>query len=155
MTRRGKKSKGKGRRSTRKAKAQQSNRYLIIGAVVIIVLVGLGFLLLGPRIGSSSQTANENQSMADAKILYDNNCASCHGEGGQGHIQLNAPALDSSEHAWHHADEQLISIIRNGGANMPPVGSDFSDEDVVAVIAYFKQWWTQEHKDFQPGEIGE
>ena len=155
MTRRGKKSKGKGKRSTRKAKAKKSSRNLIIGVIVAAVLIGLGFLLFRPQPDALNQTGAQEISMADAKVLYDNNCASCHGDQGQGHIQLNAPALDSSEHAWHHADEQLINIIRDGGTNMPPVGSDFSDEDVVAVIAYFKQWWTQEHKDFQRGDIGE
>jgi mono/diheme cytochrome c family protein len=89
------------------------------------------------------------------EALYEDTCASCHGANGEGHAQLDAPALDHSEHAWHHADEQIVHIIRNGGFQMPPVGADLSDSDMESLIAYFKGWWTEEQREIQRGSTGE
>lgn len=37
------------------------------------------------------------------------------GEKGEGYAnELNAPALDASEHAWQHADQQIYEWIING-----------------------------------------
>ncbi len=86
---------------------------------------------------------------------YQAACAACHGVEGQGHVLLNAPALNGSEHSWHHPDEQIIGLIRNGGTNMPPVGAAWDQEEIDAVLTYFKQWWSPQQRRSQTGTIGE
>lgn len=112
------------------------------------------YFLISPGQNPPSKAIGVEERSA-GQSLYETNCASCHGSQGQGHIEPNAPALDESEHAWHHPDEQIMLIIKNGGFNMPPVGADMSEEQIETIVAYIKQWWTEEQKDFQPGDIGE
>jgi mono/diheme cytochrome c family protein len=76
-------------------------------------------------------------------------CAQCHGENAEGYAnELNAPALDASEHAFHHPDQQIHDWIVNGklgvGRQMPPLGDQLTDGEVHAVIDYLHTLWTEE-----------
>jgi mono/diheme cytochrome c family protein len=76
-------------------------------------------------------------------------CAQCHGENAEGYAnELNAPALNSSEHAFHHPDQQIHDWIVNGklgvGRQMPPLGDQLADREVHAVIDYLHTLWTKE-----------
>ena len=76
-------------------------------------------------------------------------CAICHGENAEGNANvLAAPALDSTEHAWHHPDPQIHDWIVNGklglGRQMPSLGEQLTDAEVHAVIAYLHTLWTPE-----------
>ncbi len=81
--------------------------------------------------------------LALGETVYKENCMSCHGENGEGHI---GPALNGSDHTWHHPDPQLVATIRDGipGTQMVGLGDKLSDEEIEAVISYFKQWWPAE-----------
>lgn len=130
------------------------NWRLIFGIFIGIGITAVIYFLLLP---SENTPARVNTSPKNfmGRSLYKANCASCHGFQGEGHIEPNAPALDHSEHAWHHSDEQIIMIIRNGGFNMPPVGAKMNDEEIGNIIVYLKGWWTEGQKEFQEGGIGE
>ena len=58
------------------------------------------------------------------------------------------PPLNGSAHAWHHSIPQLARTIKEGGIKlggvMPPFGDKLSDQDVLAVIAYFQSKWPDE-----------
>lgn len=76
-------------------------------------------------------------------------CAQCHGENAEGYAnELNAPALDSTEHAFHHPDQQIHDWIINGklgvGRQMPPLGDQLTDGEVHAVIDYLHTIWTED-----------
>lgn len=81
-------------------------------------------------------------------------CAECHGENGEGYAnELAAPALDASEHAWHHPDQQICEWIVNGklgiGREMPALGDQLAPEEIAAVITYLHTLWTPEQLDTQ------
>ncbi len=76
-------------------------------------------------------------------------CAACHGPNAEGYAnELNAPALDATEHASEHPDQQIHDWIVNGklglGREMPAQGENLTDEEVHAVIAYLQTLWTEE-----------
>lgn len=146
----------KSRNSSNKAKklTASRNRSLVIVIFSGIFIIAVVYMLL-PRSKNALIQETASVSMGIGQALYKENCASCHGSRGEGHIEMNAPALDDSEHAWHHADGQLIQIIRSGGFNMPPVGAEMSDAEIELIIAHIKNWWTEEQKGFQAGDIGE
>jgi len=130
---------------------------------LIVGIFILGAVLLG-LIQSYKAQENEAQLMsisqevlAHGEELYQSNCMSCHGEDGAGNMQNLIPALDGSMHSWHHDDEYLINQIRNGSQNMPAIGlnENWTDEDVEAVLSYFKQWWSKQQMNVQKGTIGE
>ena len=99
----------------------------------------------------------EQPILALGERLFQANCASCHGVSGEGHTDENqiAPAVNGSEHAWHHGDEQILGMIQNGGRFMPAVGAEWTQEEREAVWVYAKHWWTPEQREFQPGDLGE
>lgn len=93
--------------------------------------------------------------------LYQSQCASCHGANLEGQAnwrergsdgRLPAPPHDESGHTWHHPDEVLIRITRDGVAkaaglpdyvsSMPTFGDSLSDADIVAVLSWIKSRWS-------------
>lgn len=131
--------------------------WLILGLAVLFA----GVLAIATRAPAQDEQADvtsavDSEVLALGETIYAANCAACHGAEGEGYASIqNAPALNGSEHSWHHRDEQIISLIRQGGMVMPAVGAEWSDEEIEAVLSYVKAWWTPQQRDFQPGTIGE
>lgn len=85
--------------------------------------------------------------------LYQKYCQSCHGVRGAGeqlsfsayiHREIPAPALDDSQHAWHHGDDDLTAFILNGWprtARMPAWKGTLSESQVRDIVAYIKSLW--------------
>lgn len=81
-------------------------------------------------------------------------CAECHGQNAEGYAnELGAPALDATEHASEHPDQQIHDWIVNGklglDRQMPPQGDNLTDEEIHAVIAYLHTLWTEEQLAIQ------
>lgn len=74
--------------------------------------------------------------------VYESTCAACHGQQGEGHVLPEAPALNETEHAWHHPGGQIQEIIKKGGQVMPALAGQLSDEQIAAVIRTIQAWWT-------------
>jgi mono/diheme cytochrome c family protein len=105
--------------------------------------------------------------VALGRKVYLQNCASCHGTNAEGAANwlepdargnLPPPPHDDTGHTWRHSDAELAEIIRNGmrdifnktpDLTMPPFKDRLSDEEIAAVIAYFKSLWSDEHRRFQ------
>lgn len=95
------------------------------------------------------------QQFETGKIVYAENCARCHGKYGQSIVEnwkrpnpdgtFPPPPLNGSAHTWHHPFEVLMKTINEGGApvggTMPAFGDSLSNEEKVAVIAYFQSFW--------------
>jgi mono/diheme cytochrome c family protein len=66
------------------------------------------------------------------RILFDHNCAHCHGEDARGDEGPNLYNLAKS-------DARITAIIKGGiKGEMPTFAKKFSDEDVQALIAYLR-----------------
>ena len=130
-----------------------------VGLLLFVAIV-IGALIFANR-PSAQQNSNvaieSSEQLILGETIYQANCAQCHAVDGSGYANeaLPAPALNGSEHSWHHSDDQILTLIRQGSRFMPAVGIDWSDEEVEAVWAYVKQWWSEEQKSFQQGSIGE
>lgn len=123
-------------------------------ALLVALAAALPYAL--PRLLDSTPPDKQLATAAEVgETRYRQSCASCHGPQGAGHLYPGAPALDASEHAWHHSDAQIIRLMRSGGPSMPAVAGRWSDDDVAAVMAYMKSWWTLEQRQNQVGTIGE
>lgn len=98
------------------------------------------------------------------QTVYNTQCASCHGVNGEGQFpnaplerdstgRYGAPPHDDTGHTWHHDDDLIRRIIREGGMGdpvnfyvMPALGSTLSEGEIEAVIAYIKTMWTPEQQ---------
>ena len=99
-----------------------------------------------------------NQDVVDYGAgLFQQNCTICHGVNAEGtkewkKTDVNGnyppPPLNGSAHAWHHSIPQLARSVKEGGIKlggvMPPFGDKLTDQDVLAVIAYFQSKWPDE-----------
>lgn len=92
--------------------------------------------------------------------VYAQHCAACHGAKLEGQPEwrrrlpngrLPAPPHDESGHTWHHLDNVLFAITRNGlvppyapkdyASDMPPFRGVLRDEEIWAVLAFIKSHW--------------
>jgi mono/diheme cytochrome c family protein len=91
--------------------------------------------------------------VAQGKLLYAANCASCHGPQGEGQDWrtpvapglLPAPAHNREGHTWHHPTQQLLEIIADGGktpgSTMPAFKDRLTETQQRAILAYIKALW--------------
>mgnify|MGYP002622986641 CR=1 FL=1 len=104
----------------------------------------------------------DNEVVARGAELYQAHCASCHGNDLSGEDDWRvakedgsypAPPHDSSGHTWHHPDDVLLEIIRDGSdapqSRMPTFGEKLSDEEILAIIEFLKSSWGPEERAYQ------
>ncbi|MDO6732953.1 cytochrome c [Marinovum sp. 2_MG-2023] len=103
----------------------------------------------------------------DGAALYQENCASCHGAKLEGQPdwrsrdadgRLPAPPHDATGHTWHHSDDILFQITREGTAavvgdgyesNMPGFGDTLEDAQIHAILEYIKSTWPDRERAYQ------
>jgi mono/diheme cytochrome c family protein len=134
-----------------------------------LLVAGVAALVLGGAAGAIWLVAGQAASSARitaGRQIYAEHCASCHGAKLEGQPnwreplpsgRMPAPPHDASGHAWHHADADIILIIKEGlGAivpnyqsDMPAFGGVLTDEDIQAVLAYMKSTWPDRERKYQ------
>ena len=108
--------------------------------------------------------------MATGQRVYEAHCGSCHGARLEGQPRwrerlpngrLPAPPHDPTGHTWHHSDEALFRITKEGVAaiaggnyqsDMPAFKGVLSDAEIWAVLAYIKSTWPESIRARQPRE---
>ncbi len=99
---------------------------------------------------------------ARGKEVYEQYCASCHGADLSGDPNWRTPnpdgsypppPHDSSGHTWHHPDRALAEIVEGGSdfpeSRMPVFGEILGDEEIRAILEFFKTAWGPEERGFQ------
>lgn len=132
----------------------------IILTVTAAVISGAVVSACGP--GQSSVPALDEGQVTRGGELYQENCASCHRSDLSGDPDWKTrnddgsyrpPPHDSSGHTWHHPDRVLIEIIRDGSdfpqSRMPSFGDKLSDEDIAAILEFFKANWGDQERAYQ------
>ncbi|WHZ12231.1 MAG: Cytochrome c family protein [Burkholderiaceae bacterium] len=144
---------------------------LVLGAaglLALLLVAGAGYFSL---LDNNRQAAAPLHSLRpdDPQLLrvgariYAQQCAACHGAEGEGQPSwrdrgldglLPAPPHDPSGHTWHHPDEQLFAITKQGLARlinqpdyrtaMPIYDGVLSDDEIVAVLSWIKTQWPPE-----------
>lgn len=135
----------------------------------LIVLVIISLMMSACTTGRSDEQyiATNPEAYTLGQQVYIQNCASCHGENGEGQFpdapmqpdstgRIGAPPHNGEGHTWHHDDDLLYQIVREGGMGnaqmfypMPAFGEHLSEEEIEAVIFYIRTFWTEEQRQSQ------
>jgi mono/diheme cytochrome c family protein len=138
-----------------------------LGQRVKRMLIGMTMVMFaacGKTSTPRPQADPANAVQVDAgRTVYTKHCANCHGARLEGQPdwrqrmpngRLPAPPHDDSGHTWHHSDEMLFGITKNGlvpdyappdyQSDMPAFGGRLSDNDIWAVLAFIKSRWSPE-----------
>ncbi len=134
---------------------------LLVGGLVMAVFAGRHYAQTASNAASSAEVIEQGRQ------IYADQCASCHGaqlEGQPGWRsplpsgRLPAPPHDASGHTWHHPDDVLFRIVREGTAavvgggyesDMPGFADVLSDADIRAVLDYIKSTWPERERRYQ------
>lgn len=96
-------------------------------------LLILGVLLLAGRMAA-----------AEGRIVYENNCAACHGLDGRGKTPQGRKIKAGNLQESRLTDEEILRRIREGARNkngvkvMPAFGQELKAEDIDAVLVVVK-----------------
>ena len=74
------------------------------------------------------------------KQLYDESCASCHGPGGRGNLELGGPNL--ADDYWLHGDTMMairLIITRGATGECPPHAQSLTEPEIELLTAFVAQ----------------
>jgi len=123
---------------------------------LIIIVSTLVLFLSAMPMSAFAETGKrpDKNSALKGKEIFETYCQTCHGNLGIGEpaapVSIRdpsyfvAPALDHTQHAWHHTDEDLIKFILEGSKRtqrMPAWKKVLSKNDVRHLVDYIKSLW--------------
>jgi mono/diheme cytochrome c family protein len=113
----------------------------------------------------------EGRDIALGALLYQDNCAACHGVNLEGRPDwqvpnpdgtLPAPPHDVTGHTWHHDNALLFDYTKRGGqaalaargitdfkSGMPAFDGVITDADIWNVLAYIRSTWPERAQEIQ------
>ncbi len=133
----------------------------IIAGAAVAVSAYAAYVFVVARTPSGADPDDPAQ-VALGRQIYARECASCHGVNLEGQPdwrnrradgKLPAPPHDADGHTWHHGDDQLFALTKQGIAafappgyqsDMPAYGGKLSDAEIWAVLAYIKSRWPRD-----------
>lgn len=144
-------------------------KYLGNTAWIGAILTGVALVIFAVwhYAGTASTGTVSAEVLAQGRQVYVDQCASCHGADLEGQPdwksplpsgRLPAPPHDATGHTWHHSDDVLFRIVKEGTAaivgggyesDMPGFGGVLSDAEIQAVLAYIKNTWPQREAEYQ------
>lgn len=134
---------------------------LLVGGLVMAVFAGRHYAQTASNAASSAEVIEQGRQ------IYADQCASCHGAQLEGQPdwktplpsgRLPAPPHDAGGHTWHHPDDILFRIVREGTAaivgggyesDMPGFADLLSDAEIRAVLVYIKSTWPARERTYQ------
>ena len=136
-------------------------KYLVVLLLLLVpVVVFVGYEL-------------DNRDINNGRILYKQQCASCHGTNLEGQPNWQrigpdgifpAPPHDASGHTWHHDTRFLFDYTKRGGkalleargvtvakSGMPGFGNALADDEIHDILAYIRSTWPERIQNIQAG----
>lgn len=138
-----------------------------ITIAIVVALAAIVFVVAWVVADRGIGTADRTDRLAEGLEIYRQNCAACHGEALEGQPdwrrrgpngRMPAPPHDETGHTWHHGDEQLFRITRDGVAavvggnyesDMPGFGEILTDDEILSVLDYIKSTWPDRERAYQ------
>lgn len=134
---------------------------MLAAGLILAAFAGWRYAGPGSGVGASADV------IAQGRQVYADQCAACHGADLEGQPdwrsplpsgRMPAPPHDETGHTWHHSDEILFRIVKEGTAaivgggyesDMPGFADVLSDAEIHAVLAYIKSTWPERERSRQ------
>lgn len=93
---------------------------------------------------TQKRLSRKQQQLANARVVYIENCARCHGADGRGETPMGKvfEATNLADAAWWKKErtneKRLTAAIRDGRGQMPAFGKKLSKEEIAALVAFVK-----------------
>jgi len=133
----------------------------VLGTIAVVLLAAAGGAAwwLQRTSAGTILRPDDAELVTRGKEIYRRDCASCHGKNLQGQSdwrtrlpndRMPAPPHDETGHTWHHPDELLFKLTKQGTAalvggnyksDMPGFAGKLTDREIVAVLSYIKSTW--------------
>lgn len=143
--------------------------YLRNAAWTGTLFVGTALMLVAASqyAGTASIGSMSVKVLAQGRQLYLDQCAGCHGANLEGQPdwqsplpsgRLPAPPHDANGHTWHHSDDVLFRLVKEGTAaivgggyesDMPGFEGVLNDAEIQAVLTYIKSTWPERERRYQ------
>lgn len=113
------------------------------GLTITILLVFQIYLGQESERIEDQERADHLSAVEEGHNLYRDNCATCHGENGEGGV---GPALNSRTLLQSSSNEVFFNLTRTGipGTTMPAwgqvFGGPFTDEQIVQITTFIRDW---------------
>ena len=138
--------------------------YAWLAGAVALLAIGIGLFSFELFSQAPQIDPDDAVQVALGRGIYAEHCAMCHGANLEGQPdwmtrkpngRLPAPPHDVTGHTWHHPDQQLMLITKEGlsavvpgyESDMPAFMGVLRDEQIAAVLAFIESSW--------PGDIRE
>ena len=132
----------------------------------ILLIAAVAAVAAGAWVFVRERSPDNGAEIARGRSIYAEFCASCHGASLEGQPdwqtrmpngRMPAPPHDETGHTWHHPDQDLFRIVKEGVAaivpgyetDMPAFGAVLTDGEIIAVLNYIKGTWPEEQRDYQ------
>lgn len=134
---------------------------LFAGVLILAIFTGWQYTR------TASTAAASEEVISQGRQVYVDQCAACHGANLEGQPdwrsplpsgRFPAPPHDASGHTWHHPDDVLFRIVKEGTAaivgggyesDMPGFADVLSDAEMRAVLDYIKSTWPERERSYQ------
>jgi mono/diheme cytochrome c family protein len=124
---------------------RSTNRTMTVGVVLLFAMAAAfpAYLAYEPSARESARETQLASLTEEGASIWGFNCASCHGEEGQGGL---APALNSQQFLQSATNDQIQLLVSVGvpGTTMSAYSQDFAgpltSEQIKAVATYLRAW---------------
>lgn len=114
----------------------------LIRPSVVVLLVGTSLIGVSQAVGGRLQRSPVSPVKAkEAKRLFKQKCAKCHGQAGAGNNYgqiIGATNLTDPEWQQRVDDQRIINSIKHGRGQMPASGEKLTDEQITALMLYVR-----------------
>lgn len=124
---------------------------VVIGSYLIIV-IGIIVII---SVNNLKQNSRGMKVISAGEIVYNQQCTACHGETGKGEGAKVGTAINNQHFLNTVSNKDLYNYVKFGreGTVMPAFGSMVSETDLTNLVAFMRNWQTEELKLSAPKTI--
>lgn len=114
----------------------------ILYGLYIIIFIGIIICIVNSDIFSSKNA----EAIAAGEKVYNKQCLICHGENGKGEGKNAGTAINNQQYLNAVSDKDIFNSVKFGreGTGMPSYGPRLSEDELNNVVAYIRNWQSEE-----------